>query len=401
VCAVGPFNHLKYYLDQEEQPGVGQSDFCGVNRPDYVNLDKVAIPQADELQRLLGNMILYMNADKRPLPRFWYLPDMKKAAILMTGDDHGTPDGTRTTFDMLLSESAQGCSVENWGCYRATSWLYTNSGLTPSQALAYQDQGFEMGVHVSTNCEDYLPSTLKGFFDSDLASFAAKYAGLPAQRSNRTHCSVWTYQMTHLQEELIHGVRLDMNYYYWPAEWVQNRPGFMTGSGFPMRFSGFDGAPINIYQAATHLVNENGVTYPDGINSMLDKALGDEGYYGVFGARYDYTDGFAAQLLSSAKARNVSLISAEQLLTWLDGRNSSSFGNPTWNGTQLEFSITVGAGAKNLYAMIPNETTGGQVHSLTINGASVSFKVETIKGRSYAVFRATDGNVTATYAPAP
>jgi hypothetical protein len=146
-------------------------------------------------------------------------------------------------------------------------------------------------------------------------------------------------------------------------------------------------------------VNENGVNYPAGINSMLDKALGPEGYYGVFGTHYDYSDNFDTQLLDSAKSRNVSLISAQQLLTWLDGKNSSSIGNPTWNGTQLGFSLTVGAGANNLYAMIPNQTPGGQLSSLTINGAPVSFTVETIKGRSYAVFRAANGNVVATYAP--
>ena len=90
------------------------------------------------------------------------------------------------------------------------------------------------------------------------------------------------------------------------------------------------------------------------------------------------------KLLNSAKARNVSLISAQQLLTWLDGRNSSSFGNPTWNGTQLGFSITVGAGANNLFAMVPNQTPRGHLGSLTINGSPVAFTIETIKGRSYA-----------------
>ena len=105
------------------------------------------------------------------------------------------------------------------------------------------------------------------------------------------------------------------------------------------------------------------------------------------------------KLLNSAKARNVSLISAQQLLTWLDGRNSSSFGNPTWNGTQLGFSISVGAGANNLFAMVPNQTPNGHDSSITINGSTVAFTVETIKGRAYAEFRAANGNVVATYAP--
>jgi hypothetical protein len=367
--------------------------------PDYVNLDKAVIPQADELQRLLGNMILSMNLDRRPLPRFWYLPNMKKAVVLMTGDDHGTPDGTKSAFDLLIAESAPGCSVADWGCYRATSWLYTESGLTNSQALAYHNQGFEMGVHVTTNCANWTPQTLDSFFDNDLSSFAAKYTNLPAQKTNRTHCIAWSDWATQPKVEFNNGIRLDETYYYWPASWVQNRPGFMTGSGFPMRYADLDGTVIDVYQAPTHLVNENGVTYPEGINSMLDKALGPEGYYGVFGTHYDYSDTFATQLLNSAKARNVSMISAQQLLTWLDGRNTSSFGNPTLNGTQLGFSITVGAGANNLFAMVPNQIPGRHLGSLTINGSPVAFTVETIKGRSYAVFRAANGNAVATYVP--
>jgi len=374
--------------------------FFGGAEPDYVNLDKAEIPQADELQRLLANMIISMNMDKRPLPRFWYFPNMRKAVIMMTGDDHGTATGTSSIFDMLQSQSPLGCSVANWECYRATSWVYTSSGLTNSQALAYRNQGFEVGVHVDTGCANWTPQTLDDFFALDLADFAEKYTSLPAQKTNRTHCIVWSDWATQPKVELSHGIRLDESYYYWPGEWVQNRPGFMTGSGMPMRFADLDGSVIDVYQTMTHLVNENGVTYPQGINSMLDKAIGAQGYYGVFGTHYDYRgDGFEAQLLNSAKARNVPLISAQQLLTWLDGRNSSSFGNSTWNGTQLAFSITVGAGANNLFAMIPNQTTGGQLSSLTINGATVSFTVETIKGRSYAVFRAANGNAVATYAP--
>ena len=43
-------------------------------QPDWVNLDKVAIPQADEQQRLLANVLTTMAQDQLPLPRLWYLP---------------------------------------------------------------------------------------------------------------------------------------------------------------------------------------------------------------------------------------------------------------------------------------------------------------------------------------
>ncbi len=36
--------------------------------------NRITIPQADEQQRFLDNLILYMNLSKKPLPRFWYFP---------------------------------------------------------------------------------------------------------------------------------------------------------------------------------------------------------------------------------------------------------------------------------------------------------------------------------------
>ena len=47
---------------------------AGDPQPDWVDLNKVAIPQADEQQRLLANLIGFMNVDRKPLPRFWYFP---------------------------------------------------------------------------------------------------------------------------------------------------------------------------------------------------------------------------------------------------------------------------------------------------------------------------------------
>src|SRR4029079_10809203 len=43
-------------------------------QPDWVDLNKVAIPQADEQQRLLANLIGFVGQDRKPLPRFWYFP---------------------------------------------------------------------------------------------------------------------------------------------------------------------------------------------------------------------------------------------------------------------------------------------------------------------------------------
>ena len=42
---------------------------------------------ADEQQRLLANLIT--ETARTPIPRFWYLPNGYKAAVVLTGDDHG------------------------------------------------------------------------------------------------------------------------------------------------------------------------------------------------------------------------------------------------------------------------------------------------------------------------
>ena len=57
-------------------------------QPDWIDSNKVAIPQADEQQRLLANLITRWTRDRKPLPRFWYLPRGEKAVVVMSGDDH-------------------------------------------------------------------------------------------------------------------------------------------------------------------------------------------------------------------------------------------------------------------------------------------------------------------------
>lgn len=76
---------------------------------DWVNLDKVAIPQADEQQRLLANLILAMESTKALLPRFWYFPHGYPAVVVMTGDDHSV-GGTNAVrrFNQYLAASAPG-----------------------------------------------------------------------------------------------------------------------------------------------------------------------------------------------------------------------------------------------------------------------------------------------------
>jgi hypothetical protein len=397
-------------LERDGQAPIRSDDkFFGGTASDWVDLTKIPIPQADEQQRLLANLLQVMNRDKKPLPRFWYFPRDLKAVVVATGDDHGN-GGTAGRFDQYNANSPAGCSgsnpagVADWTCLRFSSYVYPNTPLSNAAALAYANQGFEVGVHPSTGCGNYSATSIADTYTSELASWKSNYPGLRSPATNRLHCIVFSDWASQPKTELANGIRLDTNYYYWPSEWIQNRPGFMTGSGMPMRFTDTDGSMLNIYQAVTQMTDESGQSYPLTPNALLDNALGPNGYYGAFTANMHTDLATIPQddaLIASAKERNVPIISGQQLLTWTDGRNGSSFGDLTWNANQLSFSVSVGAGANGLTGMLPTAGPGGtQLTTLTRAGAAVPFTRTSVKGQEYASFAAAGGGYTAGYAAA-
>ena len=372
---------------------------AGDPQPDWIDPSKIAIPQADEQQRLLANLILHVNGTKKPLPRFWYFPHGSKAVVIMTGDDHAN-GGTAGRFDQFRASSPPGCSVADWECVRGTSYVYPDAPLSAAQASAYIAEGFEISLHVNPGCVDFDAASLQATYTSQLAAWQAKYAGLPAPATQRHHCNVWSDWSTAAQTQAAHGMRLDTTYYFWPPGWVANTPGLFTGSAMPMRFSTLNGNVIDVYQAPTQMSDDAGQSYPSTVDTLLDRAVGPLGYYGVFtvSAQTDLAASpEAAAVVASAQARGVPVVSARQMLDWLDARNASSFGSMLWSGRTLSFNLSAGAGATGLQTMLPLRFGGKQLRSLTRGGIAHSFTVSTIKGIEYAVFAGVGGAYVANY----
>ncbi len=181
---------------------------------------------------------------------------------------------------------------------------------------------------------------------------------------------------------------------------MNNTPGLFTGSGMPMRFADLGGTMIDVYQATTQMTDESGQSYPDTIDTLLDRATGAQGYFGAFVANI-HTDGStesqAAAIVASAQARGVPVVSAKQMLTWLDGRNGSTFANFGWGSGVLTFDVVAGTGSQGLRGMLPAVWSAGSLASLTRGGGAVTWTTETIKGISYAVFDAGSGSYVASY----
>jgi hypothetical protein len=367
-------------------------------QPDWVDFNKIVIPQADEQQRLLVNLIEQMNMTKKPLPRFWYFPSGFKAVVIMTGDDHGA-GGTSGRFDQYLADSPANCSVADWTCVRATSYIFKPS--IPNY-LNYVSQGFEIANHAdnSPTCTNFTPTSLDQAITTQLNQFTQLYPGIPASRTNRTHCVLWSDYDSEPQILLNHGIRFDTSYYYWPGSWVNGRSGLFTGSGMPMRYADRSGNIFDVYQATTQMPDEDPWDYTPAIDTLLDNALGPQGFYGAFtmNMHTDQAQSTGSNIIvAEAQSRNVPIVSSLQMLTWLDGRNSSSFGSLSWNGSALTFTVTAGTGARNLQGMLPLDSTAGSLTSLTLNGGAVAFTTQTVKGLRYAIFSAAGGSYQATY----
>ena len=252
-------------------------------QPDWVDLNKVAIPQADEQQRLLANLITRMARDVMPIPRFWYFPRDEKAVIVMTGDDHAT-GGTAGRFDSQAAQSPPGCSVADWECIRSTSYIYTEHARSPTRRRPPTTRRASRSPCTSTRTAPTgRRRSSQGFFSTQLAAWQAKYTSVPAPITNRTHCIAWSDWASHPKTSS------------WPTASASTRTtttGRRTGSrtgracspapGMPMRFADLDGTVIDVYQGATQMTDESGQTYPFTVDALLDRAIGPEGYYGAF-----------------------------------------------------------------------------------------------------------------------
>ena len=200
--------------------------FFGGGSEDWVNLDKVRVPQADEQQRLLANLIIQMNLDRMPLPRFWYLPHGHKAAVVMTGDDHGNGGvGTHNHFDRLRQQRPArvlggGLAVHSGDVLRVLRHL-RSPGPRRTRPL-----GSRSGCTSTTSCSNFTPASIAERLEHPARGVAHEVPrAFASPRTNRTHCIVWSDWVSEATAARVHGIRLDTNYYYWPASWISRRPG--------------------------------------------------------------------------------------------------------------------------------------------------------------------------------
>ena len=216
----------------------------------------------------------------------------------------------------------------------------------------YHNLGFEVAVHVQHRTA---PTGRRPRYEQFITDAARRVRRRIPEHSaadarTATTASRGATGARQPEVEAAHGIRLDTNYYYWPASWIQDRPGMFTGSGMPMRFAKLDGTMIDCYQAATQMTGRVGRDVPGDPRPRCSTARTGPRATTVCSPPTctSIPRRTPARTPSSPRRRRAACRSCRpsRCSTWLDGRNGSSFGDRVERERDLSFTVAAGAGAQ-------------------------------------------------------
>jgi hypothetical protein len=379
-----------FFGGADRPPGAGSE-----RAPDHVDWDLASAPQADELLRLLTDLLV-PDDGAIPLPRVDLLPFSHRAAVLMTGDDHGA-GGTVGRFARFDALSPPGCVGERWQCVRGSSYVDPGVQLDPADVGRWTEQGFEIGLHTSFDAVQDGAS----YAALAKAQWAALQAAIPdlappvSRRNHGAATSGWAIQP---KVHSTTGIQLDVNGYFWPPSWLVGRPPYPGGTLLPMRFADVDGQTIDSFGIPTVWTDETGQAYPDAAAPMMDAALSPDGWPGIFTTNFhtDRPDSPEAEaVIQAAQQRGIPVISGRQLMAWWLAREAIEVAELAWDGTRLEFDVSADP-ELGATLVLPGHRAARGLH-LRHEGREVPAEVSMERGLSVARFPARPGRWTATW----
>jgi hypothetical protein len=415
----------------------------------WVDLDRLLIPQADEQQRLLANLLSALTQDLRPLPRLWYFAGAAPTMLIATGDSHQNP--AYVVEDVLTRVEQRGGHmsvyyappvVGDWhrASRKAKRWAEDlplvgeaiagdSTPPGPSDIANWRARGHEFAIH---------PYVADGASEEGLEAgwrrYWKEFTGLgygPVPPTVRTHRILWTGWVETARMQATFGMRLNLDaYHVGPSlrkesgEWIY---GHFTGSGLPMRFVDEQGRILNIYQQLTQLVDEHLLErlVPSGDWPRLDaeaalevsRTILDHSLAGAYSAIVSqfHPDRFIAGYelgpasarwlegtLDYAVAKGVPIWSALEWLRFTEVRHDADLADVQWHsaGKHLGFRLVAEAAPEvELTVMVPLQHGDATLVQVEIDGVVEKYGERAVGGVSYAWVPVEAGphRVVATY----
>ncbi len=397
---------------------------------DWIDLERIAIPQADEHQRLLSRMI--DDVSPMPIPRLWYFPDNAASAIIATGDAHGSRVSHIEQWLSIIERHAGLASIyytpppanTAGRLTRKLRWTLSRTPLIgaaiagddplpgPHHVREWRERGHEFGMH------PYVEAGLEaGYYQHWCEFIKLGYGPLPP--TVRTHRILWHGWVDNAIVQAAYGIRMNLDHYHsGPAvrkpdgTWTM---GYLNGSGLPLRFVSEDGTIIDVYQQATHLVDEHLMPVfqtgfdvgLDGaraaIQSIAQIAASIERYPAALGLQC-HVDPFLIggpiaqevarwldQTLDYAAGMGLPIMTAERWLNFIDARQASDLFDVNWNGQRLTTTISAPPSRLSLTLLVPETHRKTHLRTIHLNTERIPVQQRQIAGKTYRVLRLRGG----------
>ena len=391
----------------------------------WIDLERIAIPQADEQQRLLVNILAQLS--QQPLPRLWYFPEDKKSVLIVTGDSHSNP--AKFIEDVLTRVEERGGHMTVYyspqivsDAGRAARW--TRFWLTDHISFISDILGDEFGSPTPFMVDDWRirghEITLHPYVDTGLDEWELywkEFTGrgyAPVSQTVRTHRILWTGWTETARLQASYGMRMNFDYYHvGPSlqkkngEWVN---GHLTGSGRPMKFIDEQGRIIDLYQQLTQLTDEHLIPmdvpgwggWPnlsaeqavEVSKYLLDRSIKYNDYCAITGQFHidpfqlggdpaEKGGIFLEGTLDYAQQMGVPILSAQEWLNFTDIRHDTDFINMDWDATAstLTFNLLPRNPADaTLTVLLPMRAADKTISTLDVDGVTTSYPARLVIG---------------------
>lgn len=422
----------------------------------WIDLERIAIPQADEQQRLFVNLLMRLSEGRRPLPRLWYFPEDKKSILIATGDSHMNP--VNFIEDVLSRVEARGghftvyyspVIVSDFGrAERALRFWVTDhvplvgdildesfGSPTPADVAGWRDRGHEFALH------PYVDYDLEDGWQIYWKEFTGRGYG-PVPPTVRSHRVLWTGWTESARLQASYGMRMNVGYYHVgpslqkrDGEWVY---GHLTGSGRPMRFMDAQGRMLDIYQQLTQLADEHLIPmdvpgwggWPqlsaqeavEVSKYLLDRSVKHDDYCAICGQFHvdpfqlggdpaEKAGIFLEGTLDYANELGVPIWSSLDWLNFTEKRDGTDFADVQWNPavSRLTLRLVPGGASRLLPSEQPDSTltvllpithTDKTLSTISVDNVTTSISTRLVLGGAeYAliILSAQEHAITATY----
>lgn len=399
---------------------------------DWIDLDRISIPQADEQQRLFINLLTLLSQGKRPLPRIWYFPEDENSILIATGDSHMNPapfieevfsrfdrfQGHMTVYYSPLILNDIGRMMRRAFFFAEDHFPEINNIIgdkytspTPLMVADWRKRGHEFALH------PYVEESLERGWNLYWKEFTGRGYG-PVPPTVRTHRILWSGWVETARVQASYGIRMNMDYYHvgpslknQTGEWVY---GHLTGSGRPMKFIDDQGRILNIFQQLTQIADEHLIPLDVpgwGGWPHLNPAEAVEVAKYLFSRSVKYGDycAIAAQFhvdpfqvggevaekastflegtLSCAQELGIPIWSAHEWLDFTEAKHDTTLAGFVWDSDsyRLRFEMLPNVSNKlEIALMIPATHDDKQISTILFDNTNMPYYYRTVGGVEYA-----------------